>query len=282
MFRADNYAAAERLAREALAADPNAAAAHTLLSRALTSLGRAKAGLAASEAALALHPDGPAFYAQATALRALRRRREAAAAAQEAARLSPQRADYANLLGILQEEAGRWNEARASLEHAVSLAPANDEIRASCGLFLLRRRKVAEAERLAQDLAPTSDGTLALLLRGRLAILRHRPAEAKDFALWVLSRNATDRGALRLLVEAKAGQSRLLRLWWYYQIFLNSAPRQAVPIVACAMLLGLLVPGLNILVIGFAYYSLAARRTFRMWLKRELKALDEVRLSKRF
>jgi tetratricopeptide (TPR) repeat protein len=94
MFGAGNFTAAERLAREALAAEPNISAGHTLLSRALSAQGRAKPSLAAAEAALALFPSAHAFHAQALALRAIRRRRDAVAAAREAVRLAPSRPEH--------------------------------------------------------------------------------------------------------------------------------------------------------------------------------------------
>jgi tetratricopeptide (TPR) repeat protein len=282
LFGSGNFAAAERLAREALAADPNAAAAHTLLARALVRLGRAKPALAAAQAALALAPNAMAFQAQALALSALRRSGDAVAAAREAIRLAPLRADSTHLLGIVLEQSGQWDAAGTMLRHAMSLAPANDTYRASYGLFLLRHRKLDEAERVALDLASAFDGTEALLLRGKVALLRHRPAEALDFALWILSRDATSRLALSLMVEAKAGQSRPLRLWWRYRVFVATGSRWVLLLISGGLLLSLMVPGLRIIAITILFYMSFARRTFRRQLQRELQALRGVTLNKRF
>jgi Flp pilus assembly protein TadD len=197
-----NGAAAERLAPEALAADPEDAAAHRLLSGALARQGRAKPARAAAQAALAVLPNAVAFHAQAIALRTLRHHRDAVAAAREAVRLAPQQPEPVKLLGILLEESGQWDEARMTLRHAMCLAPGNDAICATYGLFALRHRGLEEAERVALDLESESDGTEALLLRGKLELLHDRPAEARDFALRILSRDATNREALRLLVAA--------------------------------------------------------------------------------
>jgi hypothetical protein len=200
----------------------------------------------------------------------------------------PQDPELAELLGILLEAAGQWDETRTTLRHAMSLAPGNDSFRAFYGLFLLRHRALEEAERVALDLPSDSDHTEVLMLRGKLALLDHRPAEAQDFALWILSRNATERAALRLLVEAKAGQSRFLGLWWRYHLFLETGPRWAVVLIAIALVVGpMLAPvlkkqALSIIVFAIIVYLGYARRTFLSRLHRELQALHGVKLNKQF
>ncbi len=284
MFDAGNFAAAERLAREAVAADPKAAAAHTLLAQALVRQGRTKDGLAVAKAALALAPDSSdAFHAQGMALRALGRFPEAVVAAGDATRLDPDCAVHANLLGLALEEAGRVAEAGEALRRAMSLAPDGAFFRASYGLFLLRHRGRAEAERVALELDPASDHTEALLFRGKLALLRCQPVEARDFARWILSRDAAHRRAIRLLVEAEAEQRLSLRPYRRIRVLVDTGPKWASFVIVIVVLSMLLVPGLNFVIVTLLLYMKLARKTFNSRLTYELRAIGmEVQLKERF
>jgi tetratricopeptide (TPR) repeat protein len=270
------------MAREALAADPELAGAHAVLSLALFGQGRCKPALQAAEQALAIEPSAEAFRAQALALYGLKRRKDAVQAGRKAVELSPTSPSSANIFGLVLEQAGRRAEARRAFERAMTLAPGNDGFRGQYGLFLLRQKQLAAAERVAAELDPSSDHVAALLLRGGIAVRRHRAKEAEDLALWVLSRDAVNQSALILLTQAKAAKSRWLGLWWRYNVFIGTKPfwlRLLVMVPLILVLCGLFSwAGL----LGF-YYMAVARGVFARMVRRELQAVTEnVRLKKGF
>ncbi len=270
------------MAREALAADPDLGGAHAALSFALSATKRARLGLQSAETALACAPNAAAFQAKSFALDKLGRRKPALAAARESVALSPDNAPYANQYAIMLEKAGKAREAEAEFARAVSLAAGNDRFRASYGLFLIRNRKLAEAA-LVADTVAQSDHSLALLLRGNVALRRHRPQEAQDYALWVLSQDAGNQAALTLLVSAKAAQSRGMALWWRYHVFVARQPKWVrVTIGACLMIL-IFAPVLRYVALPAIYYLGISRRIFAGRVKREIQAAEQsITLKKSF
>ena len=256
--------------------------AHALLSLALSASKRAKLGLQAAEAALACAPNAVAFQAKSIALRNLGRHKQALDAAREAARLSPQSAAFAQLLGMTLEKRGKIQEAKTEFARAVSLAPGNDSFAAAYGLFLLRNRQLEAAEQVAAPLSQ-SDDVIALLLRGNIAIRRHRPEEARDLALWVLSEDAVNQSALTLLVSAKAAQSRGMGLWWRYHVFVAARPKWVRLGIACSFLVLLMLPPALIFVLPVFYYLSISRQIFARMVMREVKSVQQnVRLKKGF
>ena len=273
LFDAGNLAGAERLLKEALAADPGLGAAHALLSFALGGRNRLRPALQAAEDALAVEPTAFAFRAKALALHRLKRRRAAVEAAEAAVRQAPGDPFAALTLGVTLEGARKPRAAEASFRRAVDLAPGDDRVRADLGRFLLRQRRLPEAEAVAASIDPASDFSAVLLLRGEVALRRRRPAEARDFALWLLSQDAANPSALRLLTQVKASQSPFLALWWRYALFMAMKPwwlrvLAIAPVVFC---LSLLLPGFGLLPIA---YLAVGGLVFARMVRRELKTVQ--------
>jgi hypothetical protein len=65
-------------------------------------------------------------------------------------------------------------------------------------------------------------------------------------------------------------------------MFIATWPRWAVVLVATGLLLALEIPWLRVITFAVLLYLGFARRTFRMWLDRELRALRGLTLNKRF
>jgi Tfp pilus assembly protein PilF len=278
LLNAGNLSGAERLLKDALATDPEHPQANALMALLLLRRGQLSQALQQADVAIGLSPTSEAFRFKALALIRLKRLKAAIEAAEAAVRSDPQSALAAFVLASGLENAKRIKEAQAAFQRAVDLEPGSDVFRASLGRFLLRRRDVAGAERVAAELDPGSDADAAQLLLGELALVRRRPQEARDRALWVLSRNATDPAALRLLTQVKASESAFLGLWWRYSMFIALRPLWLRLIV--------LLPIIFILTIatsGFAWLFLAylgvGRRVFKRMVADELKT---VRLRKSF
>lgn len=273
LLDAGNLSGAERLLREALAADPEHPRAHALMALLLFHRGEPWQALRQADIAIGLQPTADAFRFKALALIRLNRRDASIEAAEAAIRADPQCARAASVLGSALENANRMKEAGAAFQRAADLDPGSDVFRAGLGRFLLRRRDVAGAERVAAELDPGSDADAAQLLLGELALVRRRPQEARDRALWLLSQNATNPAALRLLTQAKASQHAFLGLWWRYSMFMQLRPPW--------LRLVLLVPATLILAIAtnffgwiFLAYLGVSGSIFKRMLAKELKTVE--------
>ncbi len=263
---------AEKQVREVLATDPEHPRAHALMALILYRRGRHGAALREADVSIGLEPTEDAFRFKALALIGLGRRRQAIDAADAAARIAPTSARAALTQAIALEADKHPVQAEAAYRRAAALEAGSAVFLGNLGRFLLRRGDLTSAEDIARQLDPTSDEDAALLLRGGVALARGRASEARDFALWVLKTNAANASALRLLLQAKASQSRMLGLWWRWSMLVGAqrpwvrlvlAPLAVMALVAIPFGLGLL----------FGAYLIACGRIFNRMLAQELKTV---------
>jgi tetratricopeptide (TPR) repeat protein len=282
LINAGNISGAERLLKEVLAADPQNARANALMSIVLLRLGKAQAAVQQADVAIGLAPTADAFCFKAMALNALRQYSRAIEAAEAGVQAAPAYGVASFTLGQALENAGRAPEAEAAFRRAIELAPASVNFRGGLGLFLLRKGDLSGAERVAADVDPSSDAEAALLLHGEIALRRGKLKEARDFALWALSRNATSPAALKLLVQTKAGRSLGLGLWWSGSMMLTTSPpwlRFTIVICLFAAWIAPLTPlfasyrSLNILVFVVLLYLSSCKKIFRRMLLNEMKTV---------
>jgi tetratricopeptide (TPR) repeat protein len=268
-----NLSGAERLLKEALAADPEHPRAHALMALLFYHRGQLWQAVRQAEVAIGLQPSSEAFRFKALALIKLKRGKAAIEAAEAAIRADPQCAMAMTVLASALENAKRLKDAKTAFQRAVELEPGSDVFRANFGRFLLRRRDVGGAERVAAELDPASDADVAQLLLGELALVRRRPQEARDRALWLLSRNATDPAALRLLTQVKASQSAFLGLWWRYAMFLALRPLwlRLLVFVPIILVFALATGGFGLLI--FVYLA-ASGSIFKKMLAKELRMVQ--------
>jgi Flp pilus assembly protein TadD len=278
LIDAGNISGAERLLKQALAADPESARAHALMALVLYQGGKWLPAVRQAEVSLGLEPTADAFRFKSLALVKLGQYARAIEAAEAGVRAAPSLGMPAFVLAIALENAKRLPEAEAQFRRAVELDPGSDAFRGNLGRFLLRRGDVAGAEQVAAGLAPGADAVGVLLLRGDLALVHGKPEEARDFALWVLASDATSQPALRLLVQVKASRSRLLGLWWRYAMFVATKPAWT-RLLAVVLVLMLPIPGLQVVGLLFVLYLYACGLVFGRMVARELKG---VRLRKSF
>ena len=272
LFDAGNFLGAERMLSLALAANPDLAAAHALLSLTLYRQGKGRAALDAAQAALAITPNANAFRAKALALMLLGRKKEAIATAKAALAADPMDELASLVLAMALERAGKPRAAEAAYRRALEIVPNNPGVRADFGRFLIRHKKLAEAEAQLAEIDAFCDRESALLLRGEIALRRGRTDEARDFALWVLSQDATNAGALRLLTQVKASRSLLLGVWWRYSMFIATRPRWLRLLVMVPLFIALTAFGHGLSVLVLIYLSLSSVIFSRM-VSRELKTV---------
>lgn len=273
-----NLTGAQRLLGEALAADPEDPRSNALLALLHHRRGQFKSAVGQANTAIGLAPTADAFRFKALALMELKRLDEAIEAADAAVRAEPTNGLAAITQGIVLEKGRQPAKAKAAFERAVELSPHSSNFHGNLGLFLLRQGDVAAAERIAVELDPSADDLSVLMLRGHLALYHRRSQEARDFALWVLSRDANNKSALRLLILAKEHQNWILGLWWRFMIRMVRLARirQWVFIFLAPALIGIIVhvKGVGfftILYALFAAYIYSGSFVLRMTLKRELK-----------
>jgi Tfp pilus assembly protein PilF len=277
LFKAGRYRPAERVLREALAIEPAHCSAHALLALCLQCGGRPHDALGAANAALAIRPTVDALRARALAKVDLGDLKGAVAAADEAVALMPSSSWAAHTSAWTFEKSRNFNEAETQYRRSAGLAPGNAVLRAEYGRYLVRRLRLDEAEVVAAQLAPKVEINLVLLLLGEIALSRGRVAEARELALWILSRNAEHRQALILLALTEASRNPLLKLWWYHKQIISIRPVWP-HILWISLMLAAGMKAVCLPILFFVYLRLA-----RSHVNRALRVeLGQVRLGKSF
>jgi tetratricopeptide (TPR) repeat protein len=144
--RAGNYAQAERIYRQILAANPRQADVHFNLGNILQAQGRLDDAVASYRLAVLLQPEFPAaFNNLGNALRQLGRLGEAASCYREALRLRPDHPETYSNLGACLTEQGLLDEAVACYREALRLRPDYPEAANNLGGALRAQRRIEEA-----------------------------------------------------------------------------------------------------------------------------------------
>jgi predicted Zn-dependent protease len=189
----------------------------------------------------------------------------------------PSSAWAAHTLALALERSKRLNDAEAQFRRCSDLAPDNMALRAEYGHFLLRRRRLKDAEAVVRAIPSHIDLNRVLLLRGEIALRRGRLDEAREFALWILLRDAQHRQAIVLLTLATANRNPFLKLWWRHAQIIAFRPLwQRVLWMGLVVAAGLFVAGLPIL---FIIYVRLAQRHVNRKVRFEL---SQVRLQRSF
>jgi tetratricopeptide (TPR) repeat protein len=138
---------AEALAsyEDALALQPDSAAAFSASAAALRELGRPGEALARADAAIVLQPTTEAYCHRGAALYDLGRLDDAVASFDLAIALTPQCVEAYNYRGMALQQLHRLPEALASFEQALALRPQSAELHNNRGNMLRHLKRYAEA-----------------------------------------------------------------------------------------------------------------------------------------
>lgn len=277
LYQAGNYLLAEKALREGLTIDPTHYLSGALLALSLQYLGRPIEALGSANAALAIHPTVDALRARALAKLSLGDPQGARVSAEDAVVLMPSSASAAHTLACVLERSKVFKAAEAQYKRAADLAPGSMFFRAEYGNFLIRRGRLANAEEVAADIGPQVELNLVVLLRCEIALWRGRVAEARELALWVLSRNAQNQHAISLLTLATANRNPLLKIWWRHTQIMRFRPVwQRIVWMWIVVAAGIAMAGLPI--IFLAYLRIAQRH-----VDRQVRAeLGQVQLNRAF
>lgn len=181
LARQRNFQAAERVAREALAASPDNPVLMGLLASVLVDLRRLPEAERLAQGALGIAPDCT------TALRPLAfaalvrgRLEEAETLARRIVALEPGVApSYALLADVLASRGRTW-EALEANEHGLGLAPAEPVLQAQRAQLLRAQGRIAEADGAARTALATAPGDAAAhRATGQVLLDERRPAEAE-------------------------------------------------------------------------------------------------------
>jgi len=175
---------AERTLREAIRLEPDDAASHANLGRALLELGRPAEAAEALREAVAYDLGNAAYHAElGRVLYGLGRDEEAVQALGEAVEYEPDTAGYHAGLGQALRRMGRLAEAESALREAVQREPANAAYQSDLASFLLdqgeHKEEAAEVLREAVRLDPANVAYHAHLGQVLLALDRLPEAEAE-------------------------------------------------------------------------------------------------------
>jgi Tfp pilus assembly protein PilF len=251
------------LLKQALALDPEHLNAQLQLASLYLDQGKAKPAMDVLADAERQAPASP-IVRRLMALARLQRRNpwRALADAEEAVRLDPEDGVNHTILGRVFAAQERWKQAEAELRRGVELAPDMAYTLVHHGYFLLGRRRVKDAQVVADEAGRAApDDVAVVLLRGDVALRSGRVDEARDFALWALSQRASSPQALRILISVKTRQSWWLGLWWR----MNASVWLRLALIAILLPVGLwFLP---------AIYLVVGQAVFQHMLNRELKTV---------
>ena len=286
---------AVRTLRQVLSEEPTLPDAHALLSVVLLRQKRLHAAGFEAQESLKLDPHLPMGHYAAASVAMLRGfHKDAEEHIALLLRLEPQVPAWWRLKAQLRSFQDRREERRGALLHALSLDAADPDTLAALGDEALERGDLDEAERRAREalvLAPEHEEGLVLM--GHVLLRRGHVDAAHEHAVWALRQDATDAGALALLVAIQARRSWWLGLWWRYSTWMETlgSTRGTLVMLVAYLLSRFLTLGaedlgsegsatvIQTVWLGLVAYSWAAPGIFQRMLRKEL---TEVRLRADF
>lgn len=294
-FAHGNLHGAVEMFKRALSEDPDDADAHAVLALVLLRQKRLHAAEHEAQLALTLEAELPLAHAAAASVALARRQfSRAEGHLQRLLELEPQEPDNLRLQARFYGLTGKQEQRREALMRALSFGPDDPYTLTALGDEALERGDLVEAERRAREtLAADAQFLDGLVLMGQVHVRRGQLEEARDHALWALRQNASDPGALRLLVEIQARKSWVLGLWWRWATWMGTLSDTrgmlvllgafAAQRVATQAALDLEAPTAATLImlvwLGIVAYSWIGPSLFNRMLERELKG---VKLDERF
>lgn len=210
--------------KELLADEPDEAQAHAWLSFCLLDKRRVHAAEVEARVATSLDPDAEvAHLAMGRVLMAARKLDEAEGHLTLLLERSPMDASYLRAFAELCEMKGDPDGRLTHLDRALESDPNDPDTLAALAACWIDRGVLLRAESYARDaLEQTPEHQDALVAMGRILLRNGDVDGAREHARWALRIDPTDLGALGLITEIKAQQSRVLGLWWRYNTWINS------------------------------------------------------------
>ena len=245
---AGNFAAAQKAFETVIALDPGDPAGFLFSADMQLRQGRHKLAVKLARTGLGLpcSQQNRGFGLQIMTLAHinLRQIKQALAAGAEAVRTDPINAHNRRIHAQALWAAKRFKAAEAEFQQALALAPEAVQVLTGYARFLKAIARLGEARELAERAALIEpDAFDVILLRGQIAFRYDELDQARDLALWALSRQATNKAALELLAMIKSRRSWLTGpFWWFANILSRYRKLAFVVIVLVFGTIGGLVP----------------------------------------
>lgn len=223
-FRAGNAVGAQQTVEAVLSAEPEDVEALTLLGLCLNQRGDKTESVGTLRRAVEIEPESAFAWRVLGALLGADKKNfaEARTAFETALELAPWDPGNHAAMGDFLYGRDKYDDAEAAYNRALELYPDDLDALISLAQLKLDRGRKHEAQALAERAARLSpdDHDLVLLL-GDMAFREGRLDEARERALWVLSQNSEDRGALTLLTRVKAKRNPVMGIWLNWAMWMG-------------------------------------------------------------
>ncbi len=162
----------------------------------------------------------------------LGRVREAERTVCEALENEPENASNHRVHGQILWSLGHYERAETAFQTALQITPTVPNSVAMYAVFLRARFRLEEAQHLLeQGAVADSDDKMLLMLRAEIAFRLSQLDKARDLALWILSENAENGRAIKLLQAIRFRQKGLTTLFWKFLEFFQKTPKRGVAIL---------------------------------------------------
>lgn len=229
LLRQARYDLAEAELRQALAAEPHDAFAHSLLALCLSQREQFKEATEEAKQAIHLAPDVPfAHYTLAQVLHHRNRDDEALPAIQEALRLDASEADYFALLAAIQLSERRWPAALEAAERGLQLDSEHIDCTNLRAVALVRLGRKREAgDTIAAALAKNPDNSTTHANQGWTLLEQGDPKRALVHFRESLRLDPENDWARRGIVEALKARHFIYAAMLRYFFFMSKLSRGA-------------------------------------------------------
>src|SRR5690242_18623751 len=240
LFHQSRHEMAEKEFRQALAAEPHGAFAHSLLAMCLSHRKEYKEATAEAQQAIHLQPDFPfAHYAHAHVLFDRNRSDEALEAIQEAIRLEPGDADYLALLANIHCEERRWPAALEAAERGLQFDPAHVQCTNLRAIALVKLGRKSEAgATIDAALAKNPDSAITHANQGWTFLEKGEPKKALEHFREALRLDPENEWARQGTVEALKARNIIYAAMLKYFLWMSRFSKRGQWVIILGAFIG--------------------------------------------
>lgn len=294
-YRYGDYNGGIEALKAALSIAPDDGFLHSYLSYGLIKQKRIAAAHYEAQVGLELDPNSAyAHYAFGSLLHVKRDFKAALFHLERAIAIEPENTSFLELLSQIQIERGQLDEAKETLQQALSLASDDPDILGQFGDYYYKLNNLVDAENYyneALNLEPQHMNSL--IGKGKILLRKGNVADSREHAIWALQQDPNDSFALSLLTSIKARQNPLMGIWWRLNTWLVSGNNARTILLLISAYIFFRVSSVALTDVGYESIGSAVSMfwlgiVIYMWVgptwfnKRLLAELETVTLNKNF